>query len=139
MSRKRDRVASNQIDYFRFGQLTIEESGAFAFERFSVNELLFENAAAIVGDDAINHQQRRERVVESEFKGHQDRHQRRAGGRRDKRSHADDGVHRRVRMKYREGIENTPTIQHSKCRTDEKRWRKDAAHRSGSERCGGRN
>src|SRR5271165_2507823 len=86
--RQRDRVATNKIYYFRVGQLLVEECRSFAFERFSVNELLFENTAAVIGYDAINHKERRQRVVESEFEGHQDRHQWRAGGCRDKRSHA---------------------------------------------------
>ncbi len=100
--RERDRVASNKIDYFRVGQLLVEECRSFAFERFSINELLFENAAAVVGNDAINHQERRKRVVESEFEGHQDRHQWRAGGRRDKRSHAHDTAHPGIQLKTRE-------------------------------------
>jgi hypothetical protein len=45
--RERDWVASNKIYYFRVGQLLVEECRSFAFERFSVNESLFENAAAV--------------------------------------------------------------------------------------------
>ena len=44
IAQKRHRVASNEICDFRFGQLLFEERRAFAFEGFSVDELLFENA-----------------------------------------------------------------------------------------------
>src|SRR5215469_5842420 len=66
------RVTPNKIYYLCFSQLLVEKCRSLAFQRFSVNEPLFENAAAVVGNDAINHQERCKRVVQSEFECHED-------------------------------------------------------------------
>src|SRR5271157_4147290 len=136
--RQGDRVATNKIYYFRVGQLLVEECRSFAFERFSVNELVFENTAAVIGYDAINHQERRKRVVESEFEGHQDRHQWGAGGRCDKRPHAHNTAHSGIQLKTRESIEKSSTIQHSNCGTYKECRCKYTSNCAGSKRCGSR-
>src|SRR5437868_4059146 len=57
------RVAADQILKVDLSQLPVKKRSALSFERLAIHEISFENAAAIVGDHAVHHQKRSDRIV----------------------------------------------------------------------------
>src|SRR6202023_1162399 len=56
IARERKRVALYEVSDLRFGQLLSEKGCAFALQGFAIDELFFENTAAVVGDNTTNHE-----------------------------------------------------------------------------------
>src|SRR5246127_3802649 len=80
--RQSDRVSPNKVGHADFRQLGVEECSSFPFQRFTVHEAAFKNAAAIIAEHACHHQVGHNGVTECQLKHHQNSHDRCSAGSR---------------------------------------------------------